>query len=134
MDVLRTNGFGIEIAGEGHLALFLEGSRVNHNCRPNAFWRWVPSKMAMEVVALRGIGKGEEVAHSCEFALFCQLGVEQVADMGLQMHRSGTLTSRGRRSFSRGGFSVSVHFALRRQGRGRLLMIGETGSWRSTRR
>lgn len=70
MDVLRTNGFGIEIAGEGHLALFLAGSRVNHNCRPNAFWRWVPSKMAMEVVALRGIGKGEEVAHSCEFALF----------------------------------------------------------------
>ncbi|KAK4653763.1 hypothetical protein QC762_509830 [Podospora pseudocomata] len=64
VDVLRTNGFGIEIAGEGHLALFLEGSRVNHNCRPNAFWRWVPSKMAMEVVALRGIGKGEEVAHS----------------------------------------------------------------------
>ncbi|KAK0702557.1 hypothetical protein B0T21DRAFT_321423 [Apiosordaria backusii] len=64
VDVLRTNGFGIEIAGEGHLALFVEGSRVNHNCRPNAFWRWVPSKMAMEVVALRGVGKGEEVAHS----------------------------------------------------------------------
>ncbi|KAK4172731.1 hypothetical protein QBC36DRAFT_196300 [Triangularia setosa] len=64
VDVLRTNGFGIEVAGEAHLALFLEGSRVNHNCRPNAFWRWVPSKMAMEVVALRGIGRGEEVAHS----------------------------------------------------------------------
>ncbi|KAK4458991.1 hypothetical protein QBC42DRAFT_308172 [Cladorrhinum samala] len=64
LDVLKTNGFGIEVGGEQHLGLFIEGSRVNHNCRPNAFWRYVPSAMAMEVVALRNIQPGEEVAHS----------------------------------------------------------------------
>ncbi|KAK3305864.1 uncharacterized protein B0T15DRAFT_533659 [Chaetomium strumarium] len=64
LDTLRTNGFGIEIGGAQHLALFTEGSRVNHNCRPNAFWRYINSKMAMEVVALRDIRPGEEIAHS----------------------------------------------------------------------
>ncbi|GAB1317486.1 SET domain-containing protein 5 [Madurella fahalii] len=64
LDVIRTNGFGIEIEGVQHLALFIDGSRVNHNCRPNAFWRYVNSNMAMEVVALRDIPAGEEIAHS----------------------------------------------------------------------
>ncbi|KAK4235342.1 SET domain-containing protein 5 [Achaetomium macrosporum] len=64
LDILRTNGFGIEIGEAQYLALFTEGSRVNHNCRPNAFWRYVNSKMAMEVVALRDIRAGEEIAHS----------------------------------------------------------------------
>ncbi|KAK4161892.1 SET domain-containing protein 5, partial [Cladorrhinum sp. PSN259] len=64
LDILKTNGFGIDVAGVQHLGLYVEGSRVNHNCRPNAFWRYVGSQMAMEVVALRNIQPGEEVAHS----------------------------------------------------------------------
>ncbi|KAK4192324.1 hypothetical protein QBC35DRAFT_374058 [Podospora australis] len=64
IDILRTNGFGVEIDGVQHTALFTDGSRVNHNCRPNAFWRYISSAMAMEVVALRNIAPGEEVAHS----------------------------------------------------------------------
>ncbi|KAK4033058.1 hypothetical protein C8A01DRAFT_50298 [Parachaetomium inaequale] len=43
-----------------------DGSRVNHNCRPNSFWRYVNSNMAMEVVALRDIRAGEEIAQSCK--------------------------------------------------------------------
>lgn len=34
-DVIRTNGYGgIEVEGVSHIGLFLEGSRVNHGCRP----------------------------------------------------------------------------------------------------
>ncbi|KAK4250070.1 hypothetical protein C7999DRAFT_38993 [Corynascus novoguineensis] len=64
LDAIRTNGFGIEIDGIQHLAVFLDGSRVNHNCRPNSFWRYISSSMAMEVVALRDIRPGEEIVHS----------------------------------------------------------------------
>ncbi|KXX78909.1 SET domain-containing protein 5 [Madurella mycetomatis] len=64
LDVIRTNGFGVEIEGVQHLALFIDGSRINHNCKPNAFWRYVNSNMAMEVVALRDVPAGEEIAHS----------------------------------------------------------------------
>ncbi|KAK4124437.1 SET domain-containing protein [Parathielavia appendiculata] len=64
LEALRTNGFGIEIEAVQHLALFLNGSRVNHNCRPNSFWRFTNSNMAMEVVALRDVSVGEEITHS----------------------------------------------------------------------
>ncbi|KAL2176570.1 uncharacterized protein P884DRAFT_202686 [Thermothelomyces heterothallicus CBS 202.75] len=66
LDIIRTNGFGIEIDGVQHLAVFLDGSRVNHNCRPNSFWRYSGSSIAMEVVALRDVRPGEEIAHSCK--------------------------------------------------------------------
>lgn len=36
------------------------------DARNSAFWRYVNSDMAMEVVALRDIRAGEEVAHSCK--------------------------------------------------------------------
>ncbi|KAH6615549.1 hypothetical protein B0J18DRAFT_282970 [Chaetomium sp. MPI-SDFR-AT-0129] len=64
LDVLQTNGFGVEIGGVPHLALFIDGSRVNHDCHPNAFWRFNGNKMAMEIVSLRPIQPGEEVTHS----------------------------------------------------------------------
>ncbi|KAK3937046.1 SET domain-containing protein 5 [Diplogelasinospora grovesii] len=63
-DIIKTNGFGVEVEGVPHMALFTVGSRVNHNCRPNVFWRYSKRHMAMEVVALREIQAGEEVAHS----------------------------------------------------------------------
>jgi len=33
-DAIRTNAFGVEVDGVNHHALFLDGSRVNHGCRP----------------------------------------------------------------------------------------------------
>ncbi|KAH6623654.1 hypothetical protein F5144DRAFT_595785 [Chaetomium tenue] len=69
LDGLRTNGFGVEIDGIQHLELFTDGSRLNHNCRPNSYWRYIKDDIAMEVVALRDIQPGQEVAHSCRSQL-----------------------------------------------------------------
>ena len=33
-DIIKTNALGVEVNDVGHMALFTEGSRVNHNCRP----------------------------------------------------------------------------------------------------
>ncbi|KAH8899830.1 SET domain-containing protein [Thozetella sp. PMI_491] len=63
-DILKTNIFGIELDGVPHMGLFPGGSRVNHNCKPNTYWRYSPQTMTMEVVALRDILAGEEVTHS----------------------------------------------------------------------
>ncbi|OAA65680.1 SET domain protein [Niveomyces insectorum RCEF 264] len=64
-DILRTNVFGgIEIAGEPHIGLFPLGSRINHNCQPNTYWRYTPGYLSQEVIALRDIERGEEVTHS----------------------------------------------------------------------
>ncbi|KAK0725480.1 hypothetical protein B0H67DRAFT_463373, partial [Lasiosphaeris hirsuta] len=65
-DVMKTNGFAIDIGGVQHMTLFTEGSRVNHACRPNTFWRYSNRHMAMEVVALRDIQPGEEITHACK--------------------------------------------------------------------
>ncbi|KAK3984254.1 hypothetical protein QBC44DRAFT_388955 [Cladorrhinum sp. PSN332] len=59
LDILKTNGFGVDVDGVQHLGLFVEGSEII-----SAFWRYVGSQMAMEVVALRNIQPGEEIAHS----------------------------------------------------------------------
>ncbi|ERS97518.1 hypothetical protein HMPREF1624_05687 [Sporothrix schenckii ATCC 58251] len=63
-DIFRSNIFGIEIAGVHHFSLQVEGSRINHDCRPNTFWRYSPSTMTHEVVAFREISIGEEFTHS----------------------------------------------------------------------
>ncbi|OAA66884.1 SET domain protein [Niveomyces insectorum RCEF 264] len=62
--IFRANIFGIEIADVSHFALQVEGSRINHECRPNTFWRYSQSSMAHEVVAFREINMGEEFTHS----------------------------------------------------------------------
>ncbi|CAK7234580.1 hypothetical protein SBRCBS47491_008995 [Sporothrix bragantina] len=62
--IFRSNIFGIEIAGVHHFSLQVEGSRINHDCRPNTFWRYSPSTMTHEVVAFREISIGEEFTHS----------------------------------------------------------------------
>ncbi|TLS30812.1 hypothetical protein PpBr36_03896 [Pyricularia pennisetigena] len=65
-DVLRTNIFGMDVAGVLHMGLFVEGSRINHNCQPNVYWKYDTETMAQEVVALRDIEQGEELTHSCK--------------------------------------------------------------------
>ncbi|EJT82580.1 hypothetical protein GGTG_02553 [Gaeumannomyces tritici R3-111a-1] len=63
-DVLRTNVFGLDLNGVLHMGLFVGASRINHNCRPNIFWRHNAKTMAMEVVAVRDIDVGEEITYS----------------------------------------------------------------------
>ncbi|KAH9892149.1 SET domain-containing protein [Xylariomycetidae sp. FL2044] len=63
-DVLRTNAFSFPLAGEKHMALYPDVSRINHACKPNAFIRFTPSSLAVSIVATRDIPAGEEISLS----------------------------------------------------------------------
>ncbi|OTB15221.1 hypothetical protein K445DRAFT_366945 [Daldinia sp. EC12] len=64
-DILRTNIFGVELGIEiPHLGLFPIGSRINHDCRPNVFWRYSVRTLTVEVIAMRNIEPGEEITQS----------------------------------------------------------------------
>ncbi|KAI1409834.1 SET domain-containing protein [Hypoxylon sp. FL1857] len=64
-DILRTNIFGVELGIEiPHLGLFPIASRLNHDCRPNVFWRWSVRTLTVEVIAMRDIEIGEEITQS----------------------------------------------------------------------
>ncbi|OTA96847.1 hypothetical protein M434DRAFT_49351, partial [Hypoxylon sp. CO27-5] len=64
-DILRTNIFGVELGIEiPHLGLFPIASRINHDCRPNVFWRWSVRTLTVEVIAMRDIETGEEITQS----------------------------------------------------------------------
>ncbi|KAI1759589.1 SET domain-containing protein [Hypoxylon sp. FL1150] len=64
-DVLRTNIFGVELGLEiPHSGLYPIGSRINHNCSPNVFWRYSVKTLAVEVIAMRDIEVGEEITQS----------------------------------------------------------------------
>ncbi|KAI6086752.1 SET domain-containing protein [Hypoxylon rubiginosum] len=65
-DVLRTNAFSYPLAGESHMALYPDVSRVNHACRPNAFIRFTPTSLAVSVVVQRDIEPGEEITITCK--------------------------------------------------------------------
>ncbi|KAI1803969.1 SET domain-containing protein [Daldinia bambusicola] len=64
-DILRTNIFGVELGIEiPHLGLFPIGSRINHDCRPNVFWRYSVRTLTVEVIAMRDIEPGDEIVQS----------------------------------------------------------------------
>ncbi|KAI8960211.1 SET domain-containing protein [Daldinia sp. FL1419] len=64
-DILRTNIFGVELGIEiPHLGLLPIGSRINHDCRPNVFWRYSVRTLTVEVIAMRDIEPGEEITQS----------------------------------------------------------------------
>ncbi|KAI1212021.1 SET domain-containing protein [Annulohypoxylon truncatum] len=64
-DILRTNIFGVELGLEiPHLGLFPIASRINHDCKPNVFWRYSVRTLAVEVIAMRDIEPGEEITQS----------------------------------------------------------------------
>ncbi|KAI0894337.1 SET domain-containing protein [Annulohypoxylon nitens] len=64
-DILRTNIFGVELGFEiPHLGLFPIASRINHDCRPNVFWRYSVRTLTVEVIAMRDIKPGEEITQS----------------------------------------------------------------------
>nr|GAT44626.1 predicted protein [Mycena chlorophos] len=70
--ILRTNAIGITLpspeshgsAAMGHNAVFLQASRFNHSCAPNASHRFDPKSFTLTVHTLRPINKGEEICIS----------------------------------------------------------------------
>lgn len=67
-DILKTNSFACQYhdggVGEGYMCLFPSVSRINHACRPNAYARFAPRTLLMEIKALRDIAPGEEISIS----------------------------------------------------------------------
>ncbi|OTA98384.1 hypothetical protein M426DRAFT_34383, partial [Hypoxylon sp. CI-4A] len=64
-DILRTNIFGVELGFEiPHLGLLPIASRINHDCKPSAFWRFSVRTLTVEVIAMRDIEAGEEITQS----------------------------------------------------------------------
>lgn len=59
--IISGNAFDLQIDGSGHLAVFLEASRINHACSPNSLFRVDPSLLSHYVIAVRPIGKDEEI-------------------------------------------------------------------------
>ncbi|KAH6693539.1 hypothetical protein F5X68DRAFT_247852 [Plectosphaerella plurivora] len=63
-DIMRTNSFQMMVAGQPHMAMFPEISRLNHACNPSAFMRFSESSSAATVIAFRDIEPGEEITIS----------------------------------------------------------------------
>ncbi|KAI2464400.1 SET domain-containing protein [Annulohypoxylon bovei var. microspora] len=64
-DIFKTNIFGVELGVEiPHLGLYPIASRINHDCKPNVFWRYSMRTLAIEVIAMRDIEPGEEITQS----------------------------------------------------------------------
>ncbi|KAK0617779.1 hypothetical protein B0T17DRAFT_591762 [Bombardia bombarda] len=64
---VNSNSVVIEVGGdegELHVGLFTEAARINHSCRPNAYYRFSPRRLTMEVVAYHAIEAGEEIVMS----------------------------------------------------------------------
>ncbi|KAJ7072078.1 hypothetical protein C8F01DRAFT_1076264 [Mycena amicta] len=67
--IIRTNAIGISLpvpashgsTAMGHNAVFLQASRFNHSCAPNAIHRFDPNSFTLTIHALRPITKGEEI-------------------------------------------------------------------------
>ncbi|KAI1101873.1 SET domain-containing protein [Jackrogersella minutella] len=64
-DILKTNIFGVELGVEiPHLGIFPLASRINHDCRPNVFWRYSIRTLTVQVIAMRDIKVGDEITQS----------------------------------------------------------------------
>ncbi|KAK0664542.1 hypothetical protein QBC41DRAFT_17815 [Cercophora samala] len=61
-DLLLTNSFTVGIQGKEFIALFADLSRLNHDCKPNAFIYFSETTLAMTVWASRDIEPGEEIS------------------------------------------------------------------------
>ncbi|KAF8970868.1 hypothetical protein BDZ97DRAFT_1694130, partial [Flammula alnicola] len=44
-----------------HRGVFVNTSRCNHSCGPNAQWTWHPASFALVLTAVRAIQPGEEI-------------------------------------------------------------------------
>ncbi|KAH8911149.1 hypothetical protein BR93DRAFT_943251 [Coniochaeta sp. PMI_546] len=64
-DILAPNSVSVQVTEEeGFMGLFLEFSRINHDCQPNALYRFSPKTLALEVFPYRTIQPGEEITVS----------------------------------------------------------------------
>ncbi|KAF7334623.1 SET domain-containing protein [Mycena venus] len=67
--IMRTNAIGISLNVPDvphpelatHRGIFLNISRCNHSCGPNAKWQWDPASFSLSLVALRPIHAGQEI-------------------------------------------------------------------------
>ncbi|KAG5643743.1 hypothetical protein DXG03_009677 [Asterophora parasitica] len=67
--IVRTNALGIQLEVPDvpnpelttHRAVFLNTSRCNHSCGPNARWEWDTNTFSLYLTAVRPIRKGEEI-------------------------------------------------------------------------
>ncbi|KIY01129.1 uncharacterized protein Z520_02681 [Fonsecaea multimorphosa CBS 102226] len=63
-DVVKANAFEMQVAGQMHLAVFPEASRMNHACAPNAQYYLSPGFLTHFVHAVRPIAQDEEITIS----------------------------------------------------------------------
>ncbi|KAF7313177.1 SET domain-containing protein [Mycena kentingensis (nom. inval.)] len=72
-DIARTNALPITLAVPtnvphpelpSHRAIFLNTSRCNHSCSPNARWHWDLATFSLTLVAVRPIAENEEITIS----------------------------------------------------------------------
>ncbi|OIW28639.1 hypothetical protein CONLIGDRAFT_654819 [Coniochaeta ligniaria NRRL 30616] len=64
-DILAPNAVSVQVTEEeAAMGLFLEFSRINHDCQPNALYRFSPKTLALEVFPYRTIQPGEEITVS----------------------------------------------------------------------
>lgn len=67
--IMRINALAIELpvpSGEfselnTHRAIFLQTSRCNHSCGPNARWEWDPKRFSLVLTSIQPIKEGEEI-------------------------------------------------------------------------
>ncbi|KAL0575781.1 hypothetical protein V5O48_006200 [Marasmius crinis-equi] len=59
--IIRTNGLEFELGSRKCVGVFLDTSRVNHSCGPNALWRWDPTSFSITLEAVRPISAGSEI-------------------------------------------------------------------------
>ncbi|KAL8365335.1 hypothetical protein RB595_004237 [Gaeumannomyces hyphopodioides] len=83
--IMRTNTFGVEIEGELYMGLYTNISRVNHACDPNAFTRFHPTDLTMDVSAVRDIQPYEEITISyIPLGLTSQARAWSIRDWGFE--------------------------------------------------
>ncbi|KAJ9501435.1 hypothetical protein H2202_003229 [Exophiala xenobiotica] len=63
-DVVKANGFEMQVGGQMHVAVFPETSRMNHACSPNAQYYLEPDLLTHFVHASRDIAADEEITIS----------------------------------------------------------------------
>jgi len=57
----NANSVVVGADGEVHVGLFVQAARINHSCRPNAYYRFSQKRLTMEVVSYTTIEPGEEI-------------------------------------------------------------------------
>ncbi|KAK4149185.1 SET domain-protein 5 [Chaetomidium leptoderma] len=62
--ILGPNANTIMVEDEVHVGLFTKAARINHSCRPNAYYRFSERRLTMEVVAFSTIEQDDEILMS----------------------------------------------------------------------